>query len=245
MAKIRDSSNSKRAKPRRRQEFDNSSTQLEKRLDIRNLKNSLIIKKDPKSISYKEITSRITSHHKNLLKVKSHYTPEFDIVKGNLKRKELYNIPKWFSSLRNSLQLYLDVHILEKLELNDNYVVNSYHILGEEDQVIVTSYYIDYIFKLVSLAIENGREEHMAKARQVRRKRRKGADIEKLADSRTFSSELKNIILKDINHCIAELLEDHAGITDIEKRTILLRRKFISNKLKSKYGESWRAKLSR
>lgn len=178
---------------------------------ITSISNVLKIPKNPKRSYINVAKSQLNKAHSLLIASKMQRS---EIQLGLL--REDSRIKSYMVKLYPVLEDYLDVRInlIEVIPGSQLDPVTSISILGHTDDVVIASRYIEYIYKTTEALVNNYRDLYKKKAKQARRKNRRGTLHNRQKpylkdDCRTNTSKYrKNIVDKLLNQ-LRNLLEQY------------------------------------
>jgi hypothetical protein len=195
-------------------------------------------------LSYRHrVLDRITHAHRYLVSHKETTRTDFNPVKLNIKCSP-ESLPYWLDPLSAVLQLYLDVKIIKTKELNGLNVINTYSVIGNKEDALIASKYIDYIYTSVYLLAELKRERASNSNRKLRRKAKRINKIIFTTDARIISSDFKDNILKSILNLLNELLESIKYDEHVAYLNSRAKQARLTTYLENKYSRTWKTILS-
>jgi hypothetical protein len=198
-------------------------------------------------LSYRyKIPDRLASAHVELVKLKALYNQQFELVKTTMIPRH-GSIQTWFIPLISPLQLYLDVKLLKQKTIVGNNIepVNTLGIIGSIDNCKLASHYIDYLYTSVSLLTQNYSKEQSRKARQHRRKLRRGTKTgRRMGNVRESSSNFRKQVISIIVNALDKRLDSlRINGPELAYMRSLARQEFIEKRLIAKYTRSWKKVL--
>lgn len=246
MAKTGSNKYNPRTKPLRRaqKESNNTTPKLAQRELERRIKNCLQTKRqyDDKTIS--SLKRSLSKADDYLIELQNTEKPHY---RGLLVKVTIENgvgIIRSYEKLIPILSKLGSVIILPTKYLPDSLMnpINTWCVLAEEGRAMLLVYYLKHIHTTIEGVVMCLTREHRLVARQVRRKHRRDQKAPPiLQNTKSFSSELRETLIKDI----VNYLESHYNNREVDHRTIIINNiNHIKTRLKNKYGKSWKAKLT-